>query len=285
MSIDLQQVLQYLQSAGLLFLSLSLGVILPFSALTILIVYLSSLALKRIIQIGGFRLLYLTAWLGVPIHEVSHAIAALIGGHRIRKFAPFKPNPKSGQLGVLETTYDDKKWWARWVGNAVIPVAPLFGGTVVLFLLVRILWPQFTMVAYTRFSPPSALHIENVNAWQKYFANMQLQLSEFIGQLWQPELFNRWETYVIGYAMLCIALHLSPSITDWKNFRKPLIVIILVLLIGCLVLTFFPSMLPTLQLVTIHIVTWFLPVWLFVTLMVVIATAPIIIITQFFIKR
>ena len=43
--------------------------------------------------IGRYFYLLLFGWLGTAIHEIGHALFAIIFGHHIRKFQPFKPDP------------------------------------------------------------------------------------------------------------------------------------------------------------------------------------------------
>ncbi len=187
------------------------------------IVFLNSLTLRRIISLGGFRLLYVTAWLGVPIHETSHLIAALIGGHKIRKFRPFNPNPKTGQLGIVETSFDDKRKWSRYIGNTILPIAPLIGGTALILLLVRFLMPDFSTTLSSTVSPPTPNAIDSIDLWQIFLSDLSGQLTELIQRLWRPEIFTQWQTYLVGYFVVCIALHIAPSSTDWHNFLKPAI--------------------------------------------------------------
>ncbi|MDK9699712.1 MAG: hypothetical protein OEM52_06185 [bacterium] len=273
----MQTLSQWLLSVGAIYLTfLSTGV-LPFLLIGFFIGYTTHLAAKRIIELGGFRMMYITGWLGVPVHELSHVLAAWIGGHKVVRFAPFSPNPKTGQLGVVETKYDQKNRYQRIVGNFLIPIAPLVGGTTVLLLLTRWIIPGYSTTAYGGFRPPTSATLNDAIRWQSYLENVWLQLLQQISWLWHPELVTRWQTYPILYAMLCVAVHISPSIDDWKNFRKPLLWFIALLAI----VSFFIGAIPAISEPAMNWwaigLTWLWPMWLFLLLIVSLAVAPILI--------
>ena len=49
----------------------------------------------------GWRGVLVTAWLGVPCHELGHLAMARLFGHRIVAWRLFDPDPTSGTLGYV----------------------------------------------------------------------------------------------------------------------------------------------------------------------------------------
>ena len=54
----------------------------------------------------GWKGILLTAWIGTPIHEISHIFFAKIFRHRITHVSLFKPNKVTGNLGHVEHSYN-----------------------------------------------------------------------------------------------------------------------------------------------------------------------------------
>ncbi len=75
--------------------------------------------------------------IGVPFHELSHLITALIFNHNVTDFALFRPlkGRKDGNLGYVNHSYDKNSLYQR-AGNFFIGAAPmLFGAGLLTFLL------------------------------------------------------------------------------------------------------------------------------------------------------
>jgi hypothetical protein len=63
---------------------------------------------------------------GVPLHEISHLVIALLFNHKIIDFQLFKPS-SNGTLGYVSHSY--KPSLLSPIANLLIGIAPLFGGT------------------------------------------------------------------------------------------------------------------------------------------------------------
>ena len=65
----------------------------------LLIQLISQLSFKSLSRSFGSKGVYVVAWLGTPIHELSHAFFCVIFRHRIESMSLFRPDP-TGHAGI-----------------------------------------------------------------------------------------------------------------------------------------------------------------------------------------
>src|SRR5699024_6161228 len=80
-------------------------------------------------MMGGLtrRLILLTVVIGVPLHELSHALVATLFGMGVRMISLFQPDPQSPQLGYVNFSYSPGRVRHR-VGLFFVGIAPLIAG-------------------------------------------------------------------------------------------------------------------------------------------------------------
>lgn len=88
---------------------------------------------------GGTIYKIFVASIGVPVHEAGHAIFALIFGHKITEIKLFKRDTSDGRLGYVNHSYNKKNVYQN-IGNFFIGIGPVIFGTLVLYILSRILF-------------------------------------------------------------------------------------------------------------------------------------------------
>jgi len=93
---------------------------------------------RQLFAIFGYKKMLVPASIGVPIHELSHLIMAVVFGHKINKVAFFKPNGAGG-LGFVEHSY--KPSLITPFTNMLIGLAPLAGGLIAFGVLTNIFQP------------------------------------------------------------------------------------------------------------------------------------------------
>jgi hypothetical protein len=89
----------------------------------------------------GRTAIMITGFIGVPIHELSHAIAAFLFAHRIDAIKLFQKPDEEGVMGYVSHSYHKNSIYQQ-VGNFFIGVAPIFGGTISMIVLMRIILPE-----------------------------------------------------------------------------------------------------------------------------------------------
>ncbi|MBI2192918.1 MAG: M50 family metallopeptidase [Planctomycetes bacterium] len=190
---------------------------------------------RRLVEAFGWRGLLLTGWLGVPVHELSHAVAALLFGHEIREIRLFKPDPSTGQLGYVDHSYNPRNPYAAILGNAVIPMAPFFGGAVAIVLLTLLIQPQLAppgRPADGAIAPTPASALGDPAYYGPLLEQTWSSLSRAAEAIRAHALWRKWSFYAYLYAVFCVAMHLAPSRTDFKNFWTPALVVFLLLFLA-----------------------------------------------------
>lgn len=165
------------------------------------------------------RLIYLTAWIGTPIHELSHSILCLLSGHKIVKVAIFKPNLSDGTLGYVTHAYNPANG-LHIIGNLFIGVAPLFGGITASYLLTYFLLPNGKEFAQYLFIPwETDLSFNALLVTLKYLASI-------VFESYQQD---HVKTVLWGYLVASISLHMVPSYADIKGGLLGAVFVILVM--------------------------------------------------------
>jgi len=179
-----------------------------------LILILTLFVLQRLVfllsaKILDGKVIYLSAWVGAPIHELSHALFCFIFGHKIQKMVLFNPD-KCGTLGYVTHSYNNRNLW-QVMGNFFIGIAPLFGGLLGLYLVTWLLLDDAV----------NFFHLLRASTFQN-LANIQLsqlvllneQIIQFIESAY---IVSPIKVIIWAYLCAAISLHLSPSKEDLKG--------------------------------------------------------------------
>lgn len=151
----------------------------------------------------GWKGILWTAWLGTPIHELSHAFFAFIFRHRIEKIVLFKPNRETGELGHLNHSYNKLSLYQR-MGSFFVGAGPLIIGPILLTTMLYTMVPNAKAVfnpLINTFSSISAFSISIIG----------------IGKLFILENIRLYKFWVFIYISFCIASHMAPSRADLKT--------------------------------------------------------------------
>jgi len=162
-------------------------------------------------SVGQKAELFLTGWIGTPVHEMGHAIFCVLFRHTITEAKFFSPD-ENGTLGYVKHEYNPKSSYQQ-IGNFFIGIAPMLFGTVVIYALLGILFPQYSETNWYVF---------------KIFLN--------------TDNFSDWRFWLFLYLSVGIASHMKLSAPDFKSaaggFVTLLCLIFLVNLIANMFLTF-----------------------------------------------
>lgn len=169
------------------------------------------------------RLIYISAWIGTPVHELSHALCCVLFGHKIQRMVLFNPD-RRGTLGYVTHSYDNRQLW-KVLGNFLIGIAPLFGGLGCIYLLTLLMLEDSgTLLLIIK----SAL----LNDLYPLQLHSLLALSSDLFYFFKSAYLTS-PYHVATWAYLCaaISLHLSPSKEDLKGAWSGLILLLVIYLI------------------------------------------------------
>ena len=157
----------------------------------------------------GYRSVYVSAIIGTPIHELSHAIMCFLFGHKIIQIKFFSPD-KKGTLGFVTHSYNNRNAW-QVLGNFFIGVAPILGGSVCLYLLCFLLLPSGVGVLDILLKQTDFLKNGQV------LPEIQNLLSSLKSSMMNDIETKPLQTLIWAYLCGSIALHMCPSKEDIKG--------------------------------------------------------------------
>jgi hypothetical protein len=195
--------------------------------LSLLLLSAQRFAVYIALKHAGFNSLYVTGVVGVPIHEVSHALLALLFRHNIKSISLFSPDKTTGVLGYVEHSHKNTVF--QTIGCFFIGVAPLAGGVITLYLLNLTLFPEINTQLNLN-SIPTAEYKDNSLA-----SNLAALLILSIEDL--KFVYNSFSiSNVLWLYLTCsISLHMVPSNQDLKNSITGIVAIFFTVLL-CLFL-------------------------------------------------
>ena len=174
----------------------------------------------------GWKAVAITAIIGVPIHEMSHAIFCLIFGHKIKKIVLLQKRDENGVLGYVNHAYNPNSVYQQ-AGNFFIGIAPIFGGISSIIALMHIIIPK----TYNEFITISMnnLNITKINNIAiNGILNSYIDLIKII---FSANNFTSPYFILFLFLAICISSHISLSSADIKGASKGLFIIFLIILV------------------------------------------------------
>lgn len=173
--------------------------------------------------------LYSTSLIGTPIHELSHALMCIIFFHRIDEIKLFQISD-DGVLGYVKHSYNKRNIWAL-IGNFFIGVAPIIGGSLLLFFVVKFLFPDtFNNMSWEIVRLQS---IQEETFSINTITNILMVAWKFIQYIFSD--FNLTLIIFLLIAM-CISLHMNLSKQDIKGSLPSLPFILLIIVLVNIIL-------------------------------------------------
>ncbi|MGD2206709.1 MAG: hypothetical protein PVH17_08015 [Anaerolineae bacterium] len=186
--------------------------------LQLLLLFAVSWAFNELVGWVSSTVWTLLSLIGTPVHEFSHALGCLITLCGVDAIKPLSDKRDPGYVLPKRPSF---------LASIVASVAPLFGGTLVLWLTASYVIPGFGAPVV----PPPQLDLKGAASLETV-----LQVSaQYVGQFIQttfhslPALqWGNWRTYVGLYIALSVGLGLAPSPQDLKILAGSLPLLFLV---------------------------------------------------------
>ncbi len=174
----------------------------------------------------GANAVMITGFIGVPIHELSHAILALVFRHSIKEMKLLQRPDESGTLGYVRHSYNQSSIYQQ-IGNFFIGIAPIFGGLICVILSMKFLLPN----SYNEFIKilTSNLNISSLN-----IKILERILNSYYGLIKTIFTYSNLKNpmfYIFLFLSICISSHISLSKADIDGASKGLFVIFVLIVI------------------------------------------------------
>lgn len=183
-------------------------------------------SIKNIQRSFGSNVVMITAVIGVPIHELSHAIFAILFGHKVNDIKLFQKPDENGVMGYVDHSYNKRNIYQQ-IGNFFIGIAPIFGGAISIITLMYFLVPK----SYNQFIHILIKSINVTTLNEKNIVGILSTYGELIKNIFSPQNLNNPSFYIFLFVAIAISSHMSLSYADIKGASKGLIAIFLVLLL------------------------------------------------------
>ena len=185
----------------------------PLLLLALVMNYLSGINESLGYKLFGKKIYtYVFASLGTAIHELGHAVFAVIFGHKITQITLFSPK-SNGTLGSVEHSYNPKNIYHN-IGNFFIGIGPVILGSLIMYLLAYQFFGNYIQAIDTNLNSNTVRYIPIV------LKNMFLELRS-----------SGWKDVMFLYVLYSIGSSITLSKVDIINARSGLIYFIMVVLI------------------------------------------------------
>lgn len=198
--------------------------------------YALSRLTRNLYAVSGFLRadVYVTGWLGTPIHELGHALFCVIFRHKITALKLFQPRSAEGSLGYVQHSYNSRNVYHQ-IGNFFIGSGPVFSAALVLWLLLMYVLPYRESVTpflqfnydFTRFPGP------------ELFAGVFANFAGLVKTLFTVPHFTDYRFWLFLYPAMCVASHAGLSPSDLRQMMTGLFFLMITLFILFAVLLFF----------------------------------------------
>ncbi|WP_432633470.1 hypothetical protein [Brachyspira sp.] len=197
------------------------------------ILYLLSSMTRRIFAktLGAKTELYITGWIGTPIHELSHALFCIIFNHQINDIKLF--TTKSDTIGYVLHSYDSRSWYQQ-IGNFFIGVGPILIGALIVYFLFLLLAPELKENIFSvNINYDKSAGILNMiySGISNIFISILNIFSNIVKNIFASQSYKNIGFWIFIYLSISIASHMELSPADISHAWKGMLVIFAVSLI------------------------------------------------------
>ena len=199
----------------------------PSILLAVLMHFVSTGCQKLGYKLMGNRIfLGVFGWLGTAIHELGHALFALIFFHRITEMKLFSPDAKKGSLGYVTHTWNSSNLY-QTTGNFFIGIGPILMGSIMLFLITWLLF--FTSVTSIVHIPLTTDSFSSFTSFTGMLHDIGKGITAYLAFVFTGPETNWWKIVLFLYLVFSIGSSITLSPADIKGALKGFLVFLLFL--------------------------------------------------------
>jgi hypothetical protein len=212
-------ILDYVLTAGIATISHVLILVGPGLMLAMLMNGLTSFIRRQTCLVMGVPLyLLLLGWLGVVVHEFSHALFCVLFGHEIVEIKFFNFDADGSCSGHVIDRYDGENLY-QVIGTFFIGVAPIILGSLVIYGACRYLLGPAVFGSMRLASIDSGAFI-SLEALGGLLRRIGVGAVSVLSSLFTGENFTDWRFYVFLYIAFSVGSAITLSMADIRGAAK-----------------------------------------------------------------
>ncbi|MCF8337409.1 MAG: hypothetical protein K9I74_05445 [Bacteroidales bacterium] len=224
-----EQWVDFLKMVGISTLYQLIGIFGVFFAAGLVLYFLARFTRNAFAKAGARQLdIFLTGWIGTPVHELGHAFFCLVFLHRIEAIRLFRPNSADGSLGYVHHSYSRSSYYQK-IGNLFIGAGPIIFGAVVLYAIMYYLLPNqhipMTIISSSNLQMSNILTLDD--KWEAVYRSGY----EMVQAVFTHENLAFLSFWIFLYVSLAVASHMELSPADIKGMWSGLLTLIVILLL------------------------------------------------------
>lgn len=174
----------------------------------------------------GRKGIFITAWLGTPIHELGHAVMCIIFNHKITEMKLLNTRSENGVIGYVNHRYNPSSIYQS-IGNLFIGLGPIFSGIASLIIFMYMLIPSTFAVFKNFMERGISINKMDPNSIIGSFKASAV----LIRSIFAYNNLVSLSFWVFIAAAICISSHMALSKADIKGAMHGLIVLFVVVFI------------------------------------------------------
>jgi hypothetical protein len=171
-----------------------------------------SLANQQAYRAFGKKGILITAWLGTPVHELSHLLMCFVFHHKVDQVKFLQLKSEDGTLGYVIHRFNPGSLYQK-AGNFFIGIAPIFGGIVTIFATLYVFVPESFKACLLIVHQVLGQH--NMSA--PYLIVGVQTIVQMVHTLFTWNNMAHPSFWLFVYVSICIASHISLSPADIKG--------------------------------------------------------------------
>ncbi len=178
----------------------------------------------RLLGRRGF--LYVFGWLGTAVHELGHAIFAILFGHKINKIVFFDPDPNATSLGYVNHSYNPESIYQN-IGNFFIGIGPIIFGSFILYLTTYLLFDiSITGLSKLEFSSDSLISLEafrhaGISVWESTIT--------YVNEVLYGPNSSWWKMIILVYVLYSVGSSITLSGPDIRGATQGFLFFLIIL--------------------------------------------------------
>jgi hypothetical protein len=177
-------------------------------------------------QLVGEKIyIYGFASIGTVVHELGHAVFAILFAHKIEKIVLFSPHNNNSTLGYVHHSYNKKNIYQN-IGNFFIGIGPVIFGPLIISILVYLIAGQ-SIIAISGFD----MNLTDIEGIKSILSGMIAGFTQTTGFVLALFSTSFLKALLLFYFIFSIGSSVTLSVPDIRGAKQGLYFFVVVLLL------------------------------------------------------